>query len=169
MEIQKVPISKVEVWEKNLKTRATKTEGYRRTKKHIEELGVYKPVVAYKENGKFYILGGRTRYFVLKELKHSEIDLSIVYPKSEAEKWKYAISDNDESGEWITEALAEEIYLNKDQIELEDYSVKVREPVNLKTILGEYAPTGEEEDPGDPGEEEGEEIICPKCGFKWLK
>ena len=169
MEIKRVPISKVEVWEKNLKARATKTEGYERTKKHIKELGVYKPVVAYPENGKFYILGGRTRYFVLKELKHKEIDLSIVAPKTEAEKWKYAISDNDESGEWIKEVLAEEIYLIKDEIELEDYKVRIKEPVDLKTVIGEFAHTGDEEDPGDLGEEEGEELICPKCGFKWQK
>jgi len=169
MNIERVPISKVVVWEKNLKARATKTEGYERTKKQIQDLGVYKPVVAYKENGKYFILGGRTRFFVLKDLKHREIDLSIVDPKTEAEKWKYALSDNDESGEWIQEVLAEEIYLNKDEIELEDYKVSLKDPVDLKKILGEYAPTGNEGDQEDPGEEEGEELICPKCGFKWLK
>jgi len=165
MEIVSVDISLVEVWNKNLQTRATKTKDYERTKAQVEDLGVYKPAVAYPENGRYFILGGRTRYFVLKDLKHKKIDLSLVHPKTEAEKWKYALSDNDNSGIWIEEKIAEEIFALKDEIELEDYKIDLAEPVSLKELLGSFG-QGEEK---CSGEKKELEITCPKCGFKWLE
>lgn len=165
MEIVRVDISLVEVWKKNLLTRATKTVDYERTKKQIEELEIYKPAVAYKENGRYFILGGRTRYFAIKDLKHKKIDLSIVYPKSEAEKWKYALSDNDHSGIWLEEKIAEEIFALQDEIELEDYKIDLKDPVSLKDLLGSFG-QGEEK---VSGESQELERICPKCGFKWLE
>jgi len=164
MEIVSVDISLVEVWNKNLQTRATKTKDYERTKAQVEDLGVYKPAVAYPENGRYFILGGRTRYFVLKDLKHKKIDLSLVHPKTEAEKWKYALSDNDNSGIWIEEKIAEEIFALKDEIELEAYKIDLQDPVSLKELLGGFAPSDEVS-----GEKKELERICPKCGFKWLE
>lgn len=165
MEIISVNISSVEVWNKNLQTRATKTKDYERTKKQVEELGIYKPAIAYTENGRYFILGGRTRYFVLKDLKHKKIDLSIVHPKTEAEKWKYALSDNDNSGIWIEEKIAEEIFALQGEIELEDYKIDLTEPVSLKDLLGHFG-QGDEK---DSSEKQELERICPKCGFKWLE
>ncbi len=165
MEIINVNLSSVEVWNKNLQTRATKTKDYERTKKQVLELGIYKPAIAYPENGRYYILGGRTRYFVLKDLKHKKIDLSIVHPKTEAEKWKYALSDNDNSGIWIEEKIAEEIFALQEEIELEDYKIDLKEAVTLKELLGSFG-QGEEK---HSGEKEELERTCPKCGFKWLE
>lgn len=146
MEIKKVPISKVDVWEKNLLTRATKTEGFERTKKQIEKLKVYKPLLVFKQDGKFKILGGRTRFFALKALQHSDVDISIVYPKTEAEKWEYALSDNDHSGDWIEEKLAEELFPLQEEINLEDYKIDVGNVISMKDVLADYAP--DEEDMG---------------------
>lgn len=164
MEILSVPISRVQVWEKNLKTRATKTADYERTKKQIEDLGVYKPVIVFAENGTYFVLGGRTRYYVLKDLNHENIDISLVHPKTDAEKMKFVFSDNDHSGIWLEEALAEEVYAMKEEIDLEDFKIELREPVSLKELIGNFSP---EEGGSNINPNNGQDLVCPKCGHKW--
>ena len=160
-----VPISQIEVWEKNLKTRATKKAGYERTKRQIERLGLYKRLLCFKENGKYQVLGGRTRFFILQEKGAKNIDITVVFPKTEAEKWEYCLSDNDNSGEWIELELLEETYPLKDEIKLENYTIALSAPVDMKKMITGVGP--------DPDEKynDGDEIelasICPKCGFKW--
>lgn len=166
MEIKRVPISEVEVWEKNLLTRTTDAAGYNRTKKQIVKLDVYKPLVVFREDGKYKVLGGRTRYHVLKDLGHSEVDVSIVKPKTEAEKWEYALSDNDHSGDWIEDKLAGELFPLQEEIDLEDYRIDVGQSVSLKNVLEEFGsdfiPKEREVDENIPTEN-----VCPKCGYRW--
>jgi len=138
MEIKKVPISEVDVWKEN--PRNIKTEDFKRLKKQITELGVYKPLICYQENGKYITLGGNMRLRALRELNHQEIDISIIKPKTEAEKIKYALSDNDRMGQYDEQALAELTYPYIDEINLEDFKIDVGEPIDLKTIIEDFAP-----------------------------
>ena len=110
MEIKKVSIDKVEVWDKNLAVRATSRKNYERTRKQIVDLKIFKPVTAFEENGRCYILGGRLRYFVIKDLGHKEIDVSIVEARTDADKWKFVFADNDQSSIYLEEPLLESIY-----------------------------------------------------------
>lgn len=47
------------------------------------------------------------RLLVLHELGIPEVEISIVKPKTEAEKVEYSLSDNDRAGEYDDQALAE--------------------------------------------------------------
>jgi len=138
MEIKKVPISKVEVWEKN--PRNIKTKDFERLKKQIQELGVYKPLICFRENGKYITLGGNMRLRALRELKHQDIDVSIIKAETEAMKIKYALSDNDRVGIYMEQELAELVYPYLEEIDLEDFKVDVGEPIELKDVIEDYAP-----------------------------
>jgi len=144
MEIKKVPISEVDVWEKN--PRNIRTKDFERLKKQILELGVYKPLVCYEENGKYITLGGNMRLRALKELGLREVEISVVYPKTEAEKIKYSLSDNDLAGEIDKEKLAELVFPHIEEIEIEEFNISIGQE-DLKKVLEEYGPDFEEEKP----------------------
>lgn len=147
MEIKRVPISEVEVWDKN--PRNIKTKDFERLKRQIQELGVYKPLICFKENGKYTTLGGNMRLRALKDLSIREIDISIVEAKDEAMKIKYALSDNDRMGQYDEQQLAELTYPHIEEINLEDYRIDIGEAISLKDVIENYAPDidGEDEVP----------------------
>ena len=147
MEIKKVPLSEVELWDKN--PRNVKTKDFERLKRQIQELGVYKPLICFKENGKYTTLGGNMRLRALGALNINEVDISVVKPKTEAEKIKYALSDNDRVGQYDEQALAELTYPHVEEINLDDYKLDIGEPISLKDVIEDYAPDidGEDEVP----------------------
>ena len=59
MDIRKVPISKVVPWDKNPRT--AEPEDLARLKAQVEKLGVYKPLVAYKDGEQYVVIGGNMR------------------------------------------------------------------------------------------------------------
>jgi len=142
VEIKKVSINDVNLWKDN--PRNIKTADFKRLKKQIEELGVYKPLIACPENGGYTILGGNMRLRALKDMGLKEVDISIVKPKSKAEKIKYALSDNDRVGEYMGDELAELVYPHIEEIDLSDYKVDLGEPVDIKNVIEDYAPDLEE-------------------------
>jgi len=135
MNIKRVPISEVEVWAKN--PRNIKTKDFERLKTQIQELGIYKPLICYRENGKYVTLGGNMRLRALVALNFREVDVSLVEAKNEATKIKYALSDNDRAGEYEEEKLAELTFPYIEEINLEDYKLDVGEPISLKDVIGE--------------------------------
>jgi len=140
MKIIQVPISDVNLWDKN--PRNIKTADFKRLKKQIEELGVYKPLLAVKENGGYTILGGNMRLRALQEMNVPNIDISIVDADTEAKKIKYALSDNDRAGEYDELQLAELVYPHIEEIDLSEYKVDLGEPVDLKEVVEAYGPDG---------------------------
>lgn len=144
MNIKRVPISEVEVWDKN--PRNIKTKDFERLKRQIQELGVYKPLICVKENGKYTTLGGNMRLKALVSLNLKEVDISLVDAPDEATKIKYALSDNDRVGGYDEQALAELTYPHIEEINLEDYRIDVGEPISLKDVIEDYAPDVDGED-----------------------
>jgi len=144
VEIKKVSINDVNLWKDN--PRNIKTADFKRLKKQIEELGVYKPLIACPENGGYTILGGNMRLRALKDMGLKEVDISIVKPKSKAEKIKYALSDNDRVGEYMEDELAELVYPYMEEIDLGDYKIDLGEPASLEDLISDYAPDVEGED-----------------------
>jgi len=133
MKILKVPIEKVEPWERN--PRGIKRADFERLKKQIQKLGVYKPLVAYRENGKYIVLGGNMRIRALRELGHKEVDVSVVDAKTEKERIEYALSDNDRAGYYDSDLLVELVFPYEKEIALEDFKLDLGEPYNLVEIL----------------------------------
>ena len=144
MEIKKVPISDVDVWEKN--PRNIKTKDMERLKRQIKELGVYKPLICVQENGRFITLGGNMRLRALQSLGIGEIDISIVKAPDEATRIKFALSDNDRAGEYDEQQLAELVYPHIEEINLEDFKVDLGEAVDMKSVIDDYGPSDESED-----------------------
>jgi DNA modification methylase len=142
MEIRKVPISQVVPWDKN--PRGIKTQDYERLKRQILKLGIYKPLVCSWENGKYVVLGGNMRIRVLKELGVKEVEISVVKPKSEAQKIEYALSDNDRAGYYEEEKLAELIFPYMAKLELDDFKVDIDRAVELKSLLEDFGPDFDE-------------------------
>jgi DNA modification methylase len=138
MNIERVPISKVVPWDKN--PRGIKTKDFDRLKKQITKLGVYKPLVCYRENGHYVVLGGNMRIRALKDLGIEEVEVSIITPKSEAQKIEYALSDNDRVGYYEEEALAELVYPHIKDIDLGEFKVDLGEPIDLKQVVERYGP-----------------------------
>ncbi len=147
MIIKRVPLSEVEVWDKN--PRNIKTKDFERLKRQIQELGVYKPLICVKENGKYTTLGGNMRLRALVALNYKELDISLVNAPDEATKIKYALSDNDRVGGYDEQALAELAYPHIEEINLDDYKLDIGEPISLKDVIEDYAPDidGEDEVP----------------------
>jgi len=138
MEIRKVPIGGVEPWGKN--PRGIKMKDYERLKRQIQKLGVYKPLIACRENGKYVVLGGNMRIRALQELGFKEVDISIVKAKTEKERIEYALSDNDRVGYYEEEKLAELIQPYLTEINLGDFKVDVGEPFDLKSVYERFGP-----------------------------
>jgi hypothetical protein len=139
MNIIKAPIESVIPWDKN--PRGIKTKDYERLKKQILNLGVYKPLIAFEEKGKYVVLGGNMRIRALKDMGLKEVDISVVAPKTEAEKIEFALSDNDRVGAYDEQALAELIYPHIKDIDLGDFKVDLGDPwIDLQRVVERYGP-----------------------------
>jgi len=143
MKIIKVPIEKCKIWDKN--PRGITKKDFERLKKQIQKLGVYKPLIACQENGKYIILGGNMRLRALQELGYKEVELSIIEAKSEKEKIEYSLSDNDRVGYYEEEKLAELIYPHIDELELEDFKIDIGEAISLKDVVEDFGPDIDDE------------------------
>jgi len=146
MEIKRVPISDVEVWEKN--PRNIRTKDFERLKKQIQELGVYKPLICIRENGKYITLGGNMRLRALVSLNFKEVDVSLVDAPDEATRIKYALSDNDRAGEYDDQALAELLYNSKDEIDPSLFRIDLGNTLSIEELLTQFGPkieAGEED------------------------
>lgn len=131
--IKRVPVSQVVPWDKN--PRGIKTADFERLKKQILTLGVYKPLVAYKDGEQYVVLGGNMRIRALKSLGVTEVDVSLVKPKTEADKVKIALSDNDRAGFYEEDVLAELVYPHISEIDLGDFKVDLGEATTLKEAV----------------------------------
>ena len=159
MNIKQVPIEDVRAWQDN--PWDCKTADFKRLKRQIEKLGVYKPLICCDEGGKWLCIGGNKRLLALRELGHAMVDVSIVEPKNEAEKLEYAISDNDPIGIINTQKVAELIYPHIETIELETFKISLDEPVDLKHIVEQFGPNLDGSD-----EKFLKYVVCPNCHYK---
>ena len=137
MKILKVPISSVIPWDKN--PRGIRPEDLERLKHQILKLGVYKPLVCYQAGKKYVVLGGNMRIRALQELGVREVEISLVAPKSEAERIEFALSDNDRVGYYEEKLLAELLQPYTAQLNLEDFKVDLGKAVDLKFLVQNLA------------------------------
>jgi len=156
MELRKVPISEVIPWDKN--PRGILKTDFERLKKQIRKLGIYKPLLACKEDGKYVVLGGNMRIRALQELGMKEVDVSVVKAPTEREKIEYSLSDNDRAGYYEEERLAELVYPYLKEINLEDYKVDLGSLVSLKKICEGLGPGGDENADLDKELSEGQDL-----------
>jgi len=146
MNILTVPISKVSPWQEN--PRRIKKRDFERLKKQIKALGLYKPLVCFKENGRYVVLGGNMRIRALQELGYTDVDVSIVDATTEQKKIEYALSDNDRAGEFDDQALAELIYPHKDALDMDAFRFDLAPTISVENLLENFGPkiTADQED-----------------------
>ncbi len=143
-------LDKLRLWDKNPRT--ITEENFERLKKQIQELGEYKPLIITDDGT---VLGGNMRLRAYRELGFNEAWVSVVEAETEAEKLKYALSDNDRVGAYHEDELASLIG-SLDDIELGDFSVDLGEPANLQDLVDSLTEVEEGEPPAV--EEEGEPV-----------
>lgn len=133
-------------WEKN--PRAIKQHDFKRLIKQIKELGEYKPLIV--NSGKYIptkgeVLGGNMRLRAYQELKLTQCWVSYVDPKTEADKIKYALSDNDRAGYYVDQELAELVIGLGDEIKdfnLKDFAVDLKSDMeDLEDFMKDYMGT----------------------------
>lgn len=129
MEIKKVDISLLDNWDKN--PRGIKEKDFNRLKQQIKNLGVYKALVACKENERYIVLGGNMRLRAYKELGHKEVFITEVEAKTDKRKTEIALSDNDSVGYYEYDKLYELLEPLKDDFNFEDFKVDIE---GLKNI-----------------------------------
>jgi ParB-like chromosome segregation protein Spo0J len=162
MDLRRVPIDSVKPWEKN--PRGIKKADFERLKKQITDLGVYKPLICVEEDGGYVTLGGNMRIRALKELGMKEVEISVVEAASEAQKIKYALSDNDRAGFYEEQALAELVYPHLEDIDFVEFKIDLGEPLNLKAVVERFGPDMDEA--ADDAKKKNL-IACPQCGFEF--
>ena len=163
MNVIKVPISDVQPWDKN--PRGIKTKDFERLKKQIADLGEYKPLVAFKKNGKYVVLGGNMRLKAYQDMGVKEVSISIVDAPTTAKQIKFALSDNDRAGYYEEDKLAELVYPHIADLDLSEFKVDLGEAIDLKQVVEGAGPNlNNDEKELDELETEHE---CPKCGYKW--
>jgi len=141
---KKRKIDSLHLWKDNPRTINNKNFG--RLKKQIQELGEYKPLII-TEDGT--VIGGNMRLRAYRELGFKECWVSVVKAETEAEKLKYALSDNDQVGEYQRDDLAN-LVGNLPDIDLSGYSVNLGKSTPIEDLM----PQIEEDEP--PEVEEGE-------------
>jgi DNA modification methylase len=113
-----IPINQLHGWDKN--PRKIDNKAFSLLKKKIQRWGQFKPVLITPDNE---VIGGNMRLKAYKELGIEDVWVSVVEPKSEAEKIEIAIADNESSGEWDVPKLEELAVEFKDDINLDDYKI----------------------------------------------
>jgi len=168
-EFKKVKFGQIRPWDKN--PRNIKKERLEKLAKSIKEKGLFQTLTCWKE-GSFYITGGgnmrwQAMKHILKWPDEREVWISLNFPENEKEKIELSLLDNMRFGQYIEQELAELTYPYIGAIELEQFDIDLKEPVNLKSIIEDFGPDldGERKN----SSENNEYIVCPKCGFKWKR
>ena len=146
-------ISKLQGWDKN--PRGITEAGLNRLKKQIKDLGQYKPLLITPDG---VVLGGNMRLQAYEQMDITNIWVSIVHPKTEAEKLAYALSDNDRVGYYDEDLLAG-LYTELPNFKWADFSVDLDEPTKLGDLITQFDPTIIDDIGLPDGEKEGFEQI----------
>ena len=152
-----VPIEAVRPWKDN--PRIIRKADFDRLRNQIQNLGMYKRLLCapdpdeygyafHGEAEKFIVAGGNMRLRILEEMGAPEVAITIVRPRDEAQLIEFSLSDNDSAGEYDTQAVAEQIYRNRDKIEISNYKIAVARPSDIEVVLSAFGPglEGTEED-----------------------
>jgi DNA modification methylase len=141
-------ISELRNWDQN--PRAIKKDKFEELKTRIKRFDQFKPLIITPDGE---VLGGNMRLRAYQELGIQDVWVSVVHPKTEAEKIEIALTDNEEMGYYEDQALAELIDKYKDEIKLGDYSIHLGEPISLEDLLAKFGPEPVEDEVPEVTEE----------------
>jgi DNA gyrase/topoisomerase IV subunit A len=125
-------------WEKN--PRDVRKDDLQRLIVQIKRLGQYKPLIVFRRDADYVVIGGNMRLRALKKLGIEKVSVNIVKPKNDAQILEFALSDNDRVGFYIEDQLAELAKEFKDVIPMDDYKIDVGQVLKLSEVLGNFSP-----------------------------
>lgn len=138
MQILEIPISKIKNWKHN--PRSIHEKDFKRLLKQLKEYNQFKPLICYKKNGSYITLGGNMRLKAMQKLGFQKVAIVEVEAKTKKERIKLSLIDNDRSGYYDDQALAELIYPFKDELSLKDFKVDLRIPdMDLGNVLDRFS------------------------------
>lgn len=155
-------IGELRGWDRN--PRDIDENGLARLCRQIEAHGQLKPVICTLDGE---VLGGNMRLKAYQRLGITDVWVSPVDPKSEAEKTMIALADNDRAGFYVEDLLIDLLRDNPD-IRLDDYHLDLGVSTSAADMLrmdGPTAITGNQE-VSDFGDDDLP-VECPKCHFKF--
>ena len=123
-------IEELKEWSSN--PRDVKDVDFKRLKRQIQDLGEYKPLLI-TEDGT--VIGGNMRLKAYKELGYNKIWVSVIDAKTDDEKLKYALSDNDNVGYYLEEELKELLTNAGPDFDLDEFKVDLTEPKQLRKMV----------------------------------
>jgi ParB family chromosome partitioning protein len=130
-------------WEQN--PRGILKDDFERLKKQLQRFGQYKPILI-TEDGT--VLGGNMRLKAMQELGITDVWVSVVDAPDEKTRLEYALSDNDRSGYYEEEKLAE-LVMSVPDLDLKEYKVDLGKLTNLDDLLSQYGPDAVEDEVPD--------------------
>lgn len=158
MEKEYKNIDDLKLWDLNPRT--ITSENFERLKNHLKKLEQYKPVLINEDN---VVIGGNMRVLAMKDLGIKKVWVSVVKAKTRAEMLKYAMSDNENFGDWDEEKLAELLTEEWTDIDSGDFRLEFGKET-LEELLEKFGP-GDEDVPEEEEEEKKDKksVECPKC------
>ncbi|MBM3256581.1 MAG: DNA modification methylase [Candidatus Moranbacteria bacterium] len=152
MKVEKIAIKDLKLWEDN--PRGIEKGDYANLKKRLTEKGQFKPLLVDQDNT---VLGGNMRLRAMRDLGWEDAYVVRVAPKNAAERLWYALVDNEMSGYYEDQKLAE---LTIDLPELDDIKVDLGKGIELGDLKDRFRPVEEDEVPpvpeGEPESKLGE-------------
>lgn len=149
VEVLTIGIDKLKPREDN--PRKIHRKQYDELKKSLQEFPEMKQLREIIIDEDHAILAGTQRYFVQRDLGYKDLLVKQVTGLTEKQKRQFIVKDNNHSGEWDTDIIAN----MWDAEELADWGVK---DFNF----------GEIDEPKEPAAKDnaGEPITCPGCGLE---
>lgn len=118
--------------------------GIERLMKQIKRLSQYKPIIVDSRTG--LIVGGHGRYEALKLLGIEDVLVSYITSKDDSEALEYSFSDNERSGFYDDDLLAN-LIPEYPEFNWEDYAVDLKEPQLISDLLDQFKEVEEDEAP----------------------
>lgn len=137
----------------DLNPRKIQKKAYEALKKSLRDFPEMKQLREIVVDENLTILGGHQRIYALKDLGYADVTVKQVIGLSEAQKREFIIKDNNSSGEWDTDIIANQW----DITELENWGVP-----NFN--FGDIKEEGD-----DPASKDsaGKVHTCPNCEFEF--
>jgi len=134
--------------------RKIKRKEYEELKKSLLEFPDMKKLREIIIDEKMIILAGHQRVYALKDLGYEDVEVKQVHNLTEAQKRRFIALDNDHSGDWDYDIIANVWDTN----ELKEWGIK---SIKLPSMGGD--PADKEEVQFDATKTK--DVECPNCGF----